>query len=284
MVSQPARITVPYVRSLKSSANPQDLPLVALTAYDFSFARLIDQSGVDIVLVGDSLGMVIQGESTTLPVTLEQMIYHTRCVSRGIKRALLVADMPFLSYQPSLERAIDSAGRLIKEGGAAAVKLEGGVAIAQTVKRLVELDIAVMGHVGMTPQSIHRMGGFRQQGKVHREKEKFLPGSYEQIVEDARAIEEAGAFSLVLEAVSPELAKVVTGSVSIPVIGIAAGNECDGQILVSYDLLGITYDLCPPFVKPLASIGATALDALTRYSEQVRSSHGRAKKKGGSKR
>ena len=266
----PPKITVPRVKSCKPSQRETDVPLVALTAYDFTIARLLDKAGVDILLVGDSLGMVVQGEKTTLPVTLEQMIYHTRCVTRGVERALVVADMPFLSYQTSLERAIESAGRLLKEGGAAAVKLEGGVAVADTIRRLVELDIPVMGHVGMTPQSIHRMGGFKTQGKTHRQGDEAMAGSWEQIVEDARAVEAAGAFCVVLEGVPPELAREITGKLDIPTIGIAAGAACDGEILVSYDLLGLTHDLCPPFVQRYAQLGETVIQAAERFGADVR--------------
>jgi 3-methyl-2-oxobutanoate hydroxymethyltransferase len=265
------RVTVPELRARKSAIGSHCERIAALTAYDFTIARLLDQSGVDVILVGDSLGMVVQGESTTLPVTLDHMVYHTRCVARGASRALVVADLPFLSYQISLERAIESAGRLLKEGGAAAVKLEGGVAIADTVKRLVELDIPVMGHVGMTPQSVHRMGGFKQQGRTHRDGDTFTPGSWEQVLEDAHAIEKAGAFSVVLEGVSSELAGRITDELTIPTIGIAAGGRCDGEILVSYDLLGLTLDLCPPFVKHRAALGSDAIAAAKQFVESVHS-------------
>jgi 3-methyl-2-oxobutanoate hydroxymethyltransferase len=201
---------------------------------------------------------------------MEQMVYHTRCVAKGVTRALVVADMPFLSYQVSLERAIDSAGRLLKEGGAEAVKLEGGVAVAETIKRLVELDIPVMAHIGMTPQSIHRMGGFKIQGKTHREGEGFSPGTREQIISDAKAAEAAGAFSVVLEWVPPDLAAEITSLVSIPTIGIAAGSSCDGEILVSYDLLGLTHDLCPPFVKDNAKLGDEVIKVVETFVESVR--------------
>jgi 3-methyl-2-oxobutanoate hydroxymethyltransferase len=246
--------------------------LVALTAYDFTMARLIDLGGADIILVGDSLGMVVQGESTTLPVTMDQMVYHTRCVAKGVGRALVVADLPFLSYQVSLERAIESAGRLIKEGGAAAVKLEGGVAVANVIQRLVELDIPVMAHIGMTPQSIHRMGGFKVQGKSHRDRESFSPGTWEQIIEDAKAVEAAGAFSVVLEGVPPALAAEITALLSIPTIGIAAGSVCDGEILVSYDLLGLTHDLCPPFVKDNAKLGEQVIKVVENFVQKVHNS------------
>lgn len=268
---QNTRITAPEIHSRKASADATVQRISALTAYDFTIARILDQSGVDVILVGDSLGMVVQGESTTLPVTLDQMVYHTRCVTRGVSRALVVADLPFLSYQVSLERAVESAGRLLKEGGAAAVKLEGGVAISETVKRLVELDIPVMGHVGMTPQSIHRMGGFKQQGRTHREGAKFAPGSWEQVLEDAHAIEKAGAFSVVLEGVAADLAARITKELTIPTIGIAAGEHCDGEVLVSYDLLGLTLDLCPPFVKQRAALGVDALTAAQSFVDRVRS-------------
>jgi 3-methyl-2-oxobutanoate hydroxymethyltransferase len=261
------RITVPDVRSSKGVKR-----LVALTAYDFSFARLVDRAGVDIILVGDSLGMVVQGEDTTLPVTLDHMVYHTRCVSNGVTRALVVADMPFLSYQPSIEEAIRSAGRLLKEGRASAVKLEGGVAVRETIERLTQLDVPVMAHVGMTPQSIHRMGGFKQQGKTHRADGTFRPGSYEQIIEDALAVEAAGAFSVVLEGVPRELTQEITQRLSIPTIGIAAGDVADGEILVGYDLVDITDDLRPPFVKPYAHVGTSIVDAIGRWAEHVRSS------------
>jgi 3-methyl-2-oxobutanoate hydroxymethyltransferase len=263
------RITVPDVQARKAPAGGATQRIAALTAYDFTIARILDQSGVDVILVGDSLGMVVQGESTTLPVTLDQMVYHTKCVSRGVSHALVVADLPFLSYQVSLERAVESAGRLLKEGGAAAVKLEGGVAIAATIQRLAELDIPVMGHVGMTPQSIHRMGGFKQQGRTHREGHEFAPGSWEQVIEDAHAVEKAGAFSVVLEGVPADLAARITKELTIPTIGIAAGEHCDGEVLVSYDLLGLTLDLCPPFVKQRGTLGVDALSAAQNFVEKV---------------
>lgn len=269
MTHSSEKVTVPLLKARKGSVGDAAGRIVALTAYDFTMARLLDKGGVDIVLVGDSLGMVVQGESTTLPVTMDHMVYHTRCVARGVSRALVVADLPFLSYQISMERAIESAGRLLKEGGASAVKLEGGVAVAATIRRLVELDIPVMGHVGMTPQSVHRMGGFKQQGRGHREGGAFTPGTYEQILEDALAVEAAGAFSVVLEGVPTELAAEITAKISIPTIGIAAGAVCDGEVLVSYDLLGLSYDLCPSFVKETAGLGEKVVEAVKRYAERV---------------
>jgi 3-methyl-2-oxobutanoate hydroxymethyltransferase len=239
-----------------------------VTAYDYTFAKLAESAGMDILLVGDSLGMVIQGQSSTLPVTLDDVIYHTRCVSRGASNALVVADMPFLSYQISEVHAIEAAGRLIKEGAAAAVKLEGGEVIAPTVRRLVDLDIPVMGHIGMTPQSIHRMGGFKVQGKSNSKG----AGSADQILRDAKALEDAGAFCVVIECVPQDLAAMITREISIPTIGIGAGAECDGQVLVSYDLLGLqTSEHRPKFLKQFAQLGGAAIEALTTYGEQVRS-------------
>ena len=260
------RITVPLVRQWKVSEGKHK-PLVMVTAYDYTFARLAEAAAMDILLVGDSLGMVIQGQSSTLPVTLEDVIYHTRCVSRGASQALVVADMPFLSYQISEERAIESAGRLIKEGGAAAVKLEGGEVIAPTVRRLVALDIPVMGHIGMTPQSIHRMGGFKVQGKSGASG----AGSAEQILRDAKALEDAGAFCVVIECVPQDLASLITKELSIPTIGIGAGADCDGQVLVSYDLLGLQFnEHRPKFLKQFAQLGQAAIEALSMYGEDVR--------------
>lgn len=261
------RITVPTVRQWKV-AEGKHKPLVMVTAYDYTFAKLAEAAGMDVLLVGDSLGMVIQGQSSTLPVTLEDVIYHTRCVSRGASDALVVADMPFLSYQISEERAIESAGRLIKEGGAAAVKLEGGEVIAPTVRRLVALDIPVMGHIGMTPQSIHRMGGFKVQGKSGTSG----AGSADQILRDAKALEEAGAFCVVIECVPQDLAATITKELSIPTIGIGAGADCDGQVLVSYDLLGLQFnEHRPKFLKQFAQLGQAAIEALSTYGEEVRS-------------
>jgi len=259
-------LTVPAVRQWKV-AEGKHKPLVMVTAYDYTFAKLAEAAGMDILLVGDSLGMVIQGQSSTLPVTLDDVIYHTRCVSRGASSALVVADMPFLTYQISEERAIESAGRLIKEGGAAAVKLEGGEVIAPTVRRLVDLDIPVMGHIGMTPQSIHRMGGFKVQGKSGASG----AGSADQILRDAKALEEAGAFCVVIECVPQDLAATITKELSIPTIGIGAGAECDGQVLVSYDLLGLQFnEHRPKFLKQFAQLGQAAIEALSTYGEEVR--------------
>lgn len=249
-------VTVPSILSRKKSPDK----ISALTAYDYTSAVLLDRSEIDIVLVGDSLGNVIQGHSTTLPVSLDEMIYHCRCVSRGVSRALVVGDMPFMSYQVSTERAIESACRLIKEGGVAAVKLEGGVALAATVRRMVELDIPVMGHVGLTPQSVHRMGGFRVQGKENAS----------HILRDAQAIADAGAFALVIEGVPEQLAREISDKIAIPTIGIGAGQGCDGQILVFHDLLGFHSNPVPRFVRQYASFYTDALAAIDGYVRDVK--------------
>lgn len=260
------RVTIPVIRQWKV-ADGTHKPLVMVTAYDYTFAKLAEAAGIDILLVGDSLGMVIQGQASTLPVTLDEVIYHTRCVSRGASKALVVADMPFLSYQISEVHAIEAAGRLIKEGGAAAVKLEGGEVIAPTVRRLVDLDIPVMGHIGMTPQSIHRMGGYKVQGRSS----SHGAGSPDQILRDAKALEEAGAFCVVIECVPRDLATTITKELSIPTIGIGASSECDGQVLVSYDLLGFqTSEHRPKFLKQFAQLGQAAIEAFATYAGEVR--------------
>ncbi len=261
------RITVPSILQRKGSGEK----IAALTAYDYTMAKLLDRAGIDVILVGDSVATVCQGRENTLPVTLEEMIYHCRCVAAGVKRALLVADMPFLSYQPSIEKAVESAGRLLKEGGAAAVKLEGGVYMASTIEKLTNVDIPVMGHVGLTPQSFHRMGGHRQQGRFS-DRSGAAAGSRERIIEDALAVESAGAFALVIEGVPGDLAAEITRRLSIPTIGIGAGDECDGQILVTNDMLGMDPDFCPSFVKQYANLAALIEDAVGRYRDDVRSS------------
>jgi len=241
-------------------------PITMLTAYDAPFARIFDDAGVDALLVGDSLGMVVQGADSTLPVTLEEILYHTRIVARARKRALLVADMPFLSYQVSAEDALRNAGRLLKEGGAEAVKLEGGVAIAETVARLVQVDIPVMGHIGLTPQSIHRMGGHRVQGN----REGSAPGCRQRLIDDAKAIAQAGAFAMVLEGIPAPLAREITAMVAVPTIGIGAGADCDGQVLVMHDMLGLTAGFRPRFAKPYASLWNDASAATLAYLREVR--------------
>lgn len=241
-------------------------PITMLTAYDYPFARIFDHVGVDVLLVGDSLGMVVQGAESTLPVTLGEMIYHTRMVARARRRALVIADLPFLTYQVSVEQAVRNAGRLIKDGGAEAVKLEGGITMADTIRRLVDVDIPVMGHIGLTPQSIHRMGGHRVQGR----RSGRGPGCRERLLEDAAAVEQAGAFSLVLEGIPADLAQEITEHSAIPTIGIGAGPRCDGQVLVMHDVLGLSESFIPRFAKPYANLWQDAGAAATAYIRDVR--------------
>lgn len=250
----PPKVTVPLIKSMKGGDK-----IVSITAYDFLWGQIVDQSGADIVLIGDSAGSVIQGEGNTIPVTMDQMIYHCQCVSRGVKHALLVGDMPFLSYQVSIEQAVENAGRFLKEGRVSAVKLEGGKAFQKTVEKLVSIDIPVMGHVGLTPQSFHRMGGFKVQGKENRK----------QIIEDAKALDAAGAFSIVIEGVPDDVAEEITASVSVPTIGIGAGLGCDGQIIVLHDVLGIT-EKTPKFVKPYAHLREVSVQALRNFGQDIR--------------
>ena len=240
------------------SARTRGVRLTMLTAYDYTLARLLDAAGVDGLLVGDSLGMVVQGNETSLTVTLEEMIYHTRLVARGVRRSLLVTDMPFMSFQVSTHQAVENAGRLVKEGGAAAVKLEGGVRSAEAIRAITRCDIPVMGHIGMTPQSIRRFGGFR----VQRDENRLL--------EDAVAAQEAGVFALVVECVPAELARRVTEAVTVPTIGIGAGRGCDGQILVVHDMLGLYEDVRPRFVKHYAELGRDVQQAVQDYCREVR--------------
>jgi 3-methyl-2-oxobutanoate hydroxymethyltransferase len=250
------RVTVPSLGRRKRRGEKISM----LTAYDFTFAAIFDAAGIDVLLVGDSLGNVVQGQNTTLPVTLDEIIYHTRLVSRGARRALVIADMPFGSYQISPEEAVRSAVRCVKEGGAHAVKLEGGAAVRRTIERIAAAEIPVMGHVGLTPQAIHRMGGHRVQGRTD--------GSRARVLEDARAVEEAGAFAVVLEGMPFELAREITAALSIPTIGIGAGVHCDGQVLVMHDLLGLS-EWTPSFVKQYASLGAVASQAARSFAEEV---------------
>lgn len=239
----------------------QGRTIAALTAWDFAFAQLLDRAGVDVVLVGDSMAMVALGHPTTLPVTLDQMLHHAQAVRRGVERALLVCDLPFLTYQESPQQAIHSAGRLLKEAGVQAVKLEGGnPAIAETVERLVQVGIPVMGHVGLTPQAVHRLG-YRQQGKS--------PEAADRILSEAIALEQAGAFAIVLEHIPSELAQQITQKLAIPTIGIGAGVHCDGQVLVTADLLGLS-DRQPPFAKVYANLQGVISEAVQAYCEEVR--------------
>lgn len=252
------KVTVPDIRKMKERGEK----IAALTAYDYSFARIVDQAGVDILLVGDSLGSVIQGQTSTLPVTLEDMIYHTRAVVRGAGRALVVTDMPFLSFQISVEEAKRNAGRFLQEAGAEAVKVEGGVAMLETIEAIVRIGIPVMGHVGLTPQSIHRFGGYKVQGKEKEQREAVL--------KDALAVEEAGAFSVVLESIPMDLAKEITRRLTIPTIGIGAGVNCDGQVLVIHDMLGLFDLYTPKFVKRYADLKGTMTEAVKKYIAEVK--------------
>ncbi len=238
-------------------------PIVMITAYDYPSAQMVDEVGVDIILVGDSLGMVVLGYENTLPVTMEDMLRHTAAVVRGAKRTMVVGDMPFMSYQLSPEQALDNAGRFIKEAGAHAVKLEGGEEVLEAIQKITSAGIPVMGHIGLTPQSIHRIGGYRVQG---RDEETAL-----KLKRDAKLLEKAGCFSIVLEAVPVELAKEITESLEIPTIGIGAGPYCDGQVLVYHDVLGIFQEFKPKFVKRYANLRASIIDAVKSYVEEVRS-------------
>jgi 3-methyl-2-oxobutanoate hydroxymethyltransferase len=234
--------------------------LIVVTAYDALFARILEQAGIETILVGDSLGVVVQGKANTISVTMEDMLYHTKLVAGAAQQALVIGDMPFMSYQASREEAVRNAGRFLQVG-AHAVKLEGGAAIADRVAAMTNVGIPVMGHLGMTPQSVHRYGGYKVQGRDSDHAQALL--------NDAKVLEAAGAFALVLEAIPAELAKIVTEQVAIPTIGIGAGPHCDGQVLVLYDLLGLFDDFVPKFVKPYAHLKADALQALRRYKEEV---------------
>jgi len=257
--SNQGKITVPGVRSRKGAPEK----LVALTAYDYPTARALDQSGVDILLVGDSLGMVVLGHETTLPVTLEVMLHHTAAVVRARTRALVVADMPFLTYHTGAGDAVRNAGRLVQEAGAEAVKVEGGRARAEIVRALVAADIPVMGHIGLTPQAIHALGGYRVQGKSLSQLGDLL--------EDARALEEAGVFSIVLEGMPARVAGLVTRAVSVPTVGIGAGPDCDGQVLVTHDMLGFTATAPARFVRRYADLSDIIAEAGRRFAADVRS-------------
>jgi len=253
-----AKVTTATLRARKGSGER----IAVLTAYDVVFARLADEAGIDVVLVGDSLGMVVQGERSTLAVTLDEMVYHSRIVSRGVRRAHLVADLPFMSYQASVEDGMRAAGRLLKEGRAEAVKLEGGDEVAELIGRLVRAGIPVMGHVGMTPQSMHQLGGFKVQGRTDAQRAKILA--------DARAVTDAGAYAVVIEAVPHTLASEITAAVAVPTIGIGAGVDCDGQVMVMHDLLGLEPAWKPRFVRRYAEMGKAAGEAFAAYAADVR--------------
>ncbi len=256
-INNTKKITVPAILKMKKDGKK----IAVLTAYSYPFAKIIDKAGLPIILVGDSLGMVEAGLDSTLPVTMDEMIYHTKSVRRGTKNALLVADMPFMSYQVSTEEALTNAGRFIKEAGAEAVKLEGGVAVEDTISALVNAGIPVMGHVGLTPQSVNTMGGYKVQGKGEEA---------EAVIEDALSVERAGAFSVVLEGIPSALAKQITETLSIPTIGIGAGIDCDGQVLVINDLINLDSDSKPPkFVKQYAHVGSIIETSVKKFSEEV---------------
>jgi len=256
------RVTVPEIGRMKGAGER----ITMVTAYDWTFARLLDEASVDMLLVGDSLGMVVQGHDTTLPVTLDEMVYHTRMVARGAGRAMVVGDLPFGSYQGSPDQAVQSAIRLIKDGGAHCVKLEGGVAMEETIARIASVDIPVVGHVGLTPQSVHRIGGHRVQGRRHGS----TPGGRERVIEDAKAVEAAGAFAVVLECIPLDLAAEITATLSIPTIGIGAGLHCDGQVLVLHDLVGFNDAWTPRFAKRYAELGRAVVDAARTYVGEVK--------------
>jgi 3-methyl-2-oxobutanoate hydroxymethyltransferase len=251
-------VRVPDLRQKKQAGEK----IAMLTAYDATMARLLDRAGIDVLLVGDSLGTVILGYEHTLPVTLDAMIHHTRAVSRGADRALVVSDMPFMTYQVSVAEAVRNAGRLLQEGGAAAVKLEGGRAVLDVVRRLVDVGIPVMGHLGLQPQSVHQVGGYAKRASEPREAAALL--------DDALALEQAGAFAIVLESIPSEVARTVTSRVAVPTIGIGCGPHCDGQVLVSYDMLGLFEGQVPPFVKQYANLAADVTTATRAYVDEVR--------------
>lgn len=261
MSATPKDLSGPVTTTSLRAAKEAGRRIVMLTAYDVAGARMADAAGVDVILVGDSLGMVVLGHDSTLPVTMDDMLHHTAAVSRGVERALVVADMPFMSYQVSAEEALYNAGRFLAEAGAAAVKLEGGSSVAGTVGRLVEAGIPVMGHLGLTPQSVHALGGYSVQGKE--------AAAAVKLVEDARALQDAGAFSIVLECIPAELASVVSRDLLIPTIGIGAGAGCDGEVQVYHDLLGYT-DRVPKHAKPYAEVGRIAREAMERFVADVR--------------
>ncbi len=252
------KVTTAELRRMKAEGRP----ITMLTAYDYPMARLVDAAGVDVVLVGDSVGNVVLGYTSTLPVTMDEMVHHVKAVARGVARAMVVADMPFLSYQVSTEEALRNAGRFLKEAEAQAVKLEGGREITDRVRALVAAGIPVMGHIGLTPQAVHQMGGYRVQGRDLATAKKLL--------DDARALEGAGAFSLVLECVPAPLAQLITEELTIPTIGIGAGPSCDGQVLVTHDLLGLYGGFAPKFVKRYAELHEAITRALAEYVREVR--------------
>ena len=252
------KITVPHILKMKQRGER----ITCLTAYDYSFARILDEAGVEMLLVGDSLGCVVQGGANTLAVTMDEMIYHTRLVARGRKRALVIGDMPFMSYQTGKDDALRNAGRFFKEAGAEAIKLEGGAVVQDAIRAIVDAGMPVMGHIGLTPQSVHQFGGYKIQG---REKER-----HEALLRDALAVEQAGAFAVVLEVMPQDLAAEITEHLTIPTIGIGAGLQCDGQVLVIHDMLGLFDDFMPKFVKRYADVKQTMLGAVKEFVGEVK--------------
>lgn len=262
MATAAPKVTVPEILRLKATGQK----ITALTAYDYPFARIVDACGIDVILVGDSVATVVQGVETTLPVTMDEMVYHCKLVTRARPRALVVGDLPFLSYQAGVCAAIANAGRLLKDGGVEAVKLEGGINVARVMKAIVNVDIPVMAHIGLTPQSVHRMGGFKVQGK----RSGRQPGARERLLDDAHAVADAGAFAVVLEGVPADLAQEITEQIPIPTIGIGAGPSCDGQILVLHDILGLTDRFSPKFVKRYVNLQDVVSQAVSAYISEVR--------------
>jgi len=252
------RITINQIKQMK----PKGEKITMLTAYDYSTARIIDEVGIPLILVGDSLGMVVLGYESTIPVTMEEMLHHTKAVVRGTRQAMVIGDMPFMTYHVSIEDALRNAARFIQEAGAQAVKLEGGVTVAEKVRRVVDCGIPVMGHIGLTPQSIHQLGGYKVQGKT--------PEAAARLLEDARVLEQAGAFAIVLETVPAPLAALITKSVSIPTIGIGAGIGCDGQVQVINDILGSFTDFVPRHAKQYAKLADIIRAAITEYDREVK--------------
>jgi len=252
------RVTINQIKEMKQKGEK----ITMLTAYDYATAKIVDEAGIPLILVGDSLGMVVLGYESTIPGTVEEMIHHTKAVVRGTKRAMIIGDMPFMTYHVSIEDALYNAARFIQEGGAQAVKLEGGVTVAEKVRRIVACGIPVMGHIGLTPQSIHQFGGFKVQGKT--------PEAAARLVEDAKALEQAGAFSIVLETVPAQLAALITRSISIPTIGIGAGIDCDGQVQVINDILGSFTDFVPKHAKQYAKLTDIIRNAVTEYDNEVK--------------
>lgn len=256
--NRPPKVTTETVKSMKNKAEKISM----LTAYDFTMAKIIDRAGIDIILVGDSAGNVMAGYDTTIPMTMENMIYHTSCVVRGVDKALVIADMPFMSYQVTPNEALHNAGRLMKEANAEAIKLEGGKEVAESVEKIVNAGIPVMGHLGLTPQSINKFGTYKVRAKE--------PHEAKQLIEDAKALEQAGCFSLVLEKIPAALSKKVTNVLSIPTIGIGAGSHCDGQVLVAHDMLGLNKEFKPRFLRRYADLGDTMTDAVQSYIKDVK--------------